>query len=383
MSTNSLLRHKRLPFGRAGWATALAVAAFFGPALHAFDAEEGLIEPPARVNAAMVSLGDRLLLTGGRVPASGPVRGGDVFLNDLWEFSVEARAWAELTSLSALPSQERGTLETDLDGNALFFPGFDPFGFSNPALFIFLDAINQLIDLNNPHPDGISGGVNVDSPNRVLLGGGQDSISNPPGRLARTFDKNSSTYTQVTTLNVAAIRGIGFFDPLLDIFGLAFGFDETFMPSFELQLVDDGTGGRSLGGASVVSVPFPQGPGLPPFRSDAAFAQRGDRLVVFGGFDAQLGVLGDLWLVDVSTLAAEAAGGGPITTASFQLLGNFAPRAGASIGFLDDDRVLLFGGFNSSADALAATQIIDLSEPPIFTDGFESGDTDIWSAAVP
>ncbi|MEM8996232.1 MAG: kelch repeat-containing protein, partial [Acidobacteriota bacterium] len=339
-------RHRRLPLRRPVWVTALIAAAFLGPALAA-DAGEGPVEPPARVNAAMVSLGDRVLLTGGRVPAPGLARGGDVFLNDLWEFSAEAEEWAELTDSGMIPEQERGNLATDLDGNALFFPGFLANGFSVPDAFIFLDAINQFLNLMNPHPEGISGSVIVDSPDRVLLAGGQDFVSNMPARTAHTFDKSLSEYNLIVTLNVAAIRGIGFFAPLLDVFGLAFGFDESFMPSFEFQLLDDSLDGRSLGGSSVVSVPFPQGPGLPPFRSDAAFAQRGSRLVVFGGFDAQFGVLGDLWLIDTDALAAEAAGGGPITTAPFQLLGTFAPRAGASIEFLDDDRVVLFGGFGA------------------------------------
>ncbi|MEO1366716.1 MAG: kelch repeat-containing protein, partial [Acidobacteriota bacterium] len=246
----------------------------------------------------------------------------------------------------------------------------------------FLDAIDQVVNLFNPHPNGISGSVTVDSPDTILLAGGQDFVSNPPARTAHTFDKNLSEYNLIVTLNVPAIRGIGFFAPLLDVFGLAFGFEETFMPSFEFQLLDPGTGDRSLGGASVISIPFPQGPGFPPFRSDAAFAQRGNRLVVFGGFDADFGVLGDLWLIDTDALAAEAAGGGPITTAPFQFVGQFAPRGGASIEFLDDDSVLLFGGINPDLEILAATEILSLS-PPIFADGFESGTTDAWSAVIP
>ncbi|MEO1367888.1 MAG: hypothetical protein AAFX50_11995 [Acidobacteriota bacterium] len=75
--------------------------------------------------------------------------------------------------------------------------------------------------------------------------------------------------------------------------------------------------------------------------------------------------------------------GGPIGPDAFTKIADLSPRTAASLLFLDDETLLIFGGINAQGQAVAETQVIDVGDPPIFADGFESGSTENWSLTVP
>ena len=331
------------------------------------------VEPPARQNATLFPRGESVLLLGGVDPDAA---GRDAFFNDFWQFTNEV--WNELEDTfgdDGPPASTDLPVAVTPEGNALIFPGFDSGGMPDGDT-LFLSG-STFFGLGVPHPDG-AGGASVSTlDGHAVLASGAFGPDTSPTGLARLFDFGSGAeeFLPIQIQLAAVLRATNLAVEALGEVLLLFGQDAVGDPTGSVQVVQDPLGeGR---GASVVDAALGIGEGIPVARTAQAWAQRGDRAVVFGGVDGDGTVLGDLWILDPELLAVEAVSTGKSTAAGFRHVADLAPRRHASIAFLDEARVLIFGGEAPDGTTLADTEIVSL-EPPLFADGFESGDTTAW-----
>ena len=349
----------------------LALTLALAPALEAGEP----LEPPARQNATLFTRGDSVLLLGG-VDPDAPSR--DAVFNDIWQFSNAA--WEELEDIfgdDGPPASTDLPVAVTPEGNSLVFPGFDSSGMPDGDT-LFLSG-STFFGLGVPHPDGAGGAsVSVLEGLAVLASGAFAPDTSPTG-IARLFDFGSGAeeFLPVQIQLAAVLRATNLAVESLQEILLLFGQDVFGDPTGIVQLVQDLLDG-SRGSTTVVDATLGTGDGIPVARTAHASAQRGDRAVVFGGVDGDGTVLGDLWLLDPELLAVEAASGGALTAAGFRHVADLAPRRHASIAFLDDQRVLIFGGESPGGTTLADTLVLSL-ETPLFADGFESGDLTAWT----
>ena len=360
--------HPRFALGLAPLLAALA-----GLAAPAARAGEPL-EPPARQNATLFTRGDSVLLLGG-VDPDAPGRG--VHFSDMWQFTNAF--WEEVPDTfgdDGPPASTDLPVAVTPEGNTLVFPGFDSGGMPDGDT-LFLSG-STFFGLGVPHPDGAGGAsVSVLDGLAVLASGAFAPDTSPTG-IARLFDFGSGAeeFLPDQILLAAVLRATNLAVESLGEILLLFGQDALGDPTGIVQLIQGIVGGGR--GTTVVDATLGAGPGMPAARTAQAWAQRGDRAVVFGGVDDDGTVLGDLWLLDPELLAVEAASG-VLSAAGFRQVADLEPRRHASIAFLDDQRVLIFGGEAPDGTTLAGTLVVEL-EPPLFADGFESGNTTAWAS---
>ncbi|MEM6797158.1 MAG: kelch repeat-containing protein [Acidobacteriota bacterium] len=341
------------------------------------------VEPPARFNSTLFTFDGRVFLTSGEGRTSAS-RGGPMipdFLNDLWEFSPKRDEWGELIKESDLPETHFGHTREIRNGQAIVFePGFQSDDSIENLLYLSVNDLCFVRQEKSEHPDKVSGTTLVDGPDKALIGSGVPGLSMPAISSARFVDDETLTYGPPIPLVRGLVNGLGAYSSAFDLYLLLLGFDDTFAFNSLIQAVADDADSNGLTGVS--SAPLPSGPEFPETRAFMAFAQRGSRLVIYGG--QRFSILGDVWEIDVDRLAEDVQGGGPVGADAFRKLGELPPRAAASMVFLDDDTLLIFGGFNAEGELLQDTRVISLSGfVPFFEDDFETGDTDRWSSVQP